>query len=193
MKIPLWLYKILNARSFGIDKPVNIRVEIIGIAVFVYYLIELPIDIISDFWPQLAVLHPESMLPVILGMAFGPAAAIGAAIGYFLVQLSTDISWGTIFGMIGNFLLAYVAFILWRILTKEKHTNFNFKYLTIFWLVCFIASLVSALIIVGGYSWLNLPASFKIVFLNNFVWSAVFGPFILNAVKRGVLNNLFNE
>ena len=187
-----WFHKILNARSFGIDKPNNIRVEIIGITAFIYYLVESPISIISDFWPQFAVLHPESMIPVILGMAFGPAAAIGTAIGYLLVQLGADINLGVIFGMIGNFLLAYIAFILWQILAKSEFKNFNLKYLGIFWLVCFISSLISALIIVGGFTWLGLPASFKIIFLNNFIWPAIFGPFILKYVRGGILNNLFN-
>lgn len=193
MKIPSWLNKILNARSFGIDKPDNIRVEIIGITALVYILLEIPFDFISDFWPQFAVLHPESMIPVILGMAFGPTAAIGTAIGYFLVQLGGDINLGVIFGMIGNFFLAYTSFILWQILTKGKLTKLNFKYLGIFWLVIFFSSLIGALVIVGGYAWLNLPASFKIIFINNFAWSAVFGPFILNLIKNGVLRHLFNE
>lgn len=191
MKIPPWLNKILNARSFGIDKPDNIRLEIIGITAFVFLLVE-SLNIISDFWPQFAVLHPESMIPVIFGMAFGPVAAIGAAIGTLIASLGADINWGVIFVIIGNFLLAYVGFIIWQIFTKGEFTKFNLKYLGIFWFSCLIASLISALVIAGGYSWLNLPASFKIIFLNNFAWSAIFGPYIFNLIKNGALRNLFN-
>lgn len=192
MRIPSWLNKILVARSFGIDKPDDIRLEIIGISAFLFWFIESTFGTISDFFPSLATLRPSSIVVLTFGILFGPVAALGGAIGTLIASLFGDINLGVIFVIIGNFLLAYVGFIFWQILTKGEFTKFNFKYLAIFWLSCFIASLVSALIIVGGYSWLNLPASFKIIFLNNFVWSAIFGPYIFNLVKRGALRNLFN-
>lgn len=195
MKIPPWLNKALNARSFGMDKPENIRVEIIGITAFLFWFMELPFDIISDFFPSLSALHPSSIIVLTFGLLFGPVAALGAAIGTLIASLGGDINWGVIFVMIGNFLLAYTSFISWQILTGGKFTKFNFKYLLIFWLACLVASLVSALVIAGGLAWLNLEVfskSFSAVFINNFALSAIFGPYIFNLIKNGVLRHLFN-
>lgn len=57
--------------------------------------------------------QPLSSLPVVLGLFFGPAGVLGAGIGAFLVALYGGFSWMTPFMMLGNMLMALLAYRLW--------------------------------------------------------------------------------
>ncbi len=69
-----------------------------------------PIQII----PGLTELRPASVIPVLFGILFGPAAAWGSAIGNLIADFFGMLSPASVFGFIANFLFSYVAFLLWR-------------------------------------------------------------------------------
>lgn len=64
--------------------------------------------------PGVTEIRPASVLPVVMGLLFGPAGAWGAAIGNLIGDFFGAISIGSIWGFVGNFLFAYVPYKLWR-------------------------------------------------------------------------------
>ena len=65
--------------------------------------------------------RPENFLTVFAGILFGPAGALGCAIG----NLITDLFFGgygitAIFGLIMNFLVAYIPYKLWNAVNGRR-------------------------------------------------------------------------
>lgn len=60
-------------------------------------------------------------VPVAFSFLFGPAAAWGAAIGNVIRDIATgELNAASYFGFIGNFLVGYVPYKVWRALTTQK-------------------------------------------------------------------------
>ncbi len=70
--------------------------------------------------PGLTEVRPASALPVILGLLFGPAAAWGSAFGNLIGDFFGTLTPGSLFGLIGNFLFAYVPWRLWVTLSRGR-------------------------------------------------------------------------
>jgi energy-coupling factor transport system substrate-specific component len=137
--------------------------------------------------PGFTEVRPANVLPVTFGLLFGPAAAWGAAIGNLLSDaFGGTLSWGSVFGFLGNFFSAFVAYKLWGNLgplsAGERPTMTSASQLGEFVVVSFVSAAGTAAIIAWGLDLLGLfPFSVfaLIVTVNNFLAAAVIGPPLL--------------
>lgn len=134
--------------------------------------------------PGFTEFRPASVLPVLLGLLFGPAGAWGAAIGNLIGDFFGTLSVGSLFGFAGNFYFAYVPYMLWTKLglidsndeepllinTAKKTANFI--------IVAILGALSCALIISWGLDLLHLvpfAAMACIISLNNSIPAVILG------------------
>jgi energy-coupling factor transport system substrate-specific component len=151
-----------------------------------------PIQII----PGLTELRPASVIPVLFGILFGPAAAWGSAIGNLIADFFGMLSPASLFGFIANFLYSYAAFLLWRSFVKRA-VVMNWKQISAFAGCTVGASLLCAAVVSFGV-WLFKLAPYKVVFLvvfvNNTLMAGILGPILLKLLykrieKTGLLYN----
>ena len=69
--------------------------------------------------PGLTEMRPAAAIPLVAGLLFGPAGAVGAALGNLMGDFFGTLGWGSLFGLGGNFLLAYIPYRLIRASEKE--------------------------------------------------------------------------
>lgn len=137
--------------------------------------------------PGFTEIRPANVLPVALGLLFGPAAAWGAAVGNLLSDaFGGTLSSGSAFGFVGNFFSAYAAYRLWGGLgplsSGEAPRMRSSAQLVEFVVVSFVSAAGTAAIIAWGLDLLGLfPFSVfaLIVTGNNFLAAAVIGPPVL--------------
>jgi energy-coupling factor transport system substrate-specific component len=85
---------------------------------------------------------------------FGPAAAWGTAIGNVLYDASTAaLGPISVFGFVGNFLIAYIPYMVWSILTTEKPDLRSLKKLGLFAGLAMLSCLVCGILIAAGLEW----------------------------------------
>jgi energy-coupling factor transport system substrate-specific component len=148
-----------------------------------------PIQIV----PGLTELRPASVIPVLFGILFGPAAAWGSAIGNLIADFFGMLSPVSAFGFIANFFFSYTAFKLWHGLVRD--VTMNFKKIGIFVFCGISSSLICALIVALGVQVLGFApfrVLFFIVFINNSLMSCVLGPILMKLLyerikKMGIL------
>ena len=86
-------------------------------AVYAALLIPLkPIPIIPGF----TEIRPANVIPIVCSLMFGPAAAWGSAIGNTIADAFGTWGPGTFFGFIGNFLLGFIPYKMWRAFGKGE-------------------------------------------------------------------------
>jgi hypothetical protein len=79
-------------------------------------------------------------IPMAFSFLFGPAAALGTAVGNLIYDASTNgIRWISLFGFIGNFLIAYLPYKLWNAITAQKPDVRNIKKIALFVGITFVA------------------------------------------------------
>jgi energy-coupling factor transport system substrate-specific component len=143
-----------------------------------------PIQII----PGLTELRPASVIPVLFGVLFGPAAAWGAAIGNLIADFFGMLSPVSIFGFIANFLFSYVAFLLWRSFVKHE-VVMDFKHITVFALISIFASLTCAIVVSFGV-WVFKLAPYKVIFIvvfvNNSLMAGILGPILMKLLYKRI-------
>lgn len=85
-----------------------------------YVAILLPFKI-ATIIPGFTEVRPAAGIPVVCGLLFGPAAAWGAAFGNVVGDIFGGMFGpGSISGFVGNFLLAYVPYRMWRVLRGDR-------------------------------------------------------------------------
>lgn len=135
--------------------------------------------------PGITEIRVANFVPVVFAIFFGPAAAWGAAFGNLIGDLFGTLSEGSIFGFIGNFMFAYVAYKIWHHYTMGEKITLTQRQLGVFWLAAFLASVVCALIIAPAVSRLDYAPTtpalllFAFITLNNFLPSLVIGPILI--------------
>jgi energy-coupling factor transport system substrate-specific component len=143
-----------------------------------------PIQII----PGLTELRPASVIPVLFGILFGPAAAWGSAIGNLIADFFGMLSPASIFGFVANFLFSYVAFLLWRSFVKQA-VIMNWKQIAVFEVSTVIASLICAIIVSFGV-WVFKLAPYKViffvVFVNNSLMAGILGPILMKLLYKRI-------
>jgi energy-coupling factor transport system substrate-specific component len=122
-------------------------------------------------------------IPIAFSFLFGPAAAWGTAFGNLIYDVSTDgVRWISLFGFIGNFLIAYLPYKLWSALTAEKPNLRSIKKLGLFVGLTFLACAVCGLIIGWGllllYSSPFQTTAFMIA-TTDALWGLILGSVIL--------------
>lgn len=143
-----------------------------------------PIQIV----PGLTELRPASVIPVLFGILFGPAAAWGSGIGNIIADFFGMLTPASLFGLAANFLFSYVAFLLWRALVKAE-IRMDWKQTGIF-VFCAIAASVVCAVFVGAGVWVFKLAPFKVVFLivliNNSIMAGILGPILMKLLYKRI-------
>jgi energy-coupling factor transport system substrate-specific component len=137
--------------------------------------------------PGFTEVRPANVLPVALGLLFGPATAWGAAIGNLLSDaFGGTLSAGSAFGFAGNFFSGFAAYKLWGCLgplsSDEKPTMRSLPQLLEFVVISVVSAAGTAAIIAWGLDLLGLfPFSVfaLIITVNNFLAAVVIGPPLL--------------
>jgi len=122
--------------------------------------------------PGLTETSPGRAIPFVAGLLFGPAGAVGSALGNLLADFSGTLGWGSLFGLGGNFLLAYIPY---RVLLMEA--------------AIILAALACGLFIGWGIDLIGqapFAALANIIVVNNVVFTVVLGPLLLKALDRRV-------
>ena len=137
--------------------------------------------------PGLTELRPASVIPVLFGILFGPAAAWGSAIGNLIADFFGMLSPVSAFGFAANFVFSYVAFKLWHKLVKD--VTLNFRQVLLFVLCGIVSSLACALIVSLGAQVLGFApfrVLFVIIFVNNALMTGVLGPILMKLLYSRV-------
>lgn len=104
--------------------------------------------------PGYTELRPASLVPLVCSLLFGPAAAWGSAIGNLVGDvLGGMFGLGSIFGMIGNFVLGYLPYKLIENLFRKNTSATNYPLSVI---VGILAALACASVIAWGVDLLGL-------------------------------------
>jgi len=134
--------------------------------------------------PGFTEVRPGNMIPVAFGLFFGPAGAWGAAIGNTLGDIfGSTFGVGSLFGLVGNFLFAYVPYKLWMNLgvlkAEEQAPDCKSAKKVVLFIICAIlASAACGLFIAWGVDLLGfVPFSVlgTIIPMNNAIAACVLG------------------
>lgn len=136
--------------------------------------------------PGVTEFRPANAVPVICSFLFGPAGAWGAAIGNIIGDFFGGIGPGDLFGFFGNFLYGLVPYRLWIAIMGDRDPlpQTLAQWVVLIGVVA-AASAACALVIGWGLNLLGfLPFSLlgNIIFINNFLVSAVLTPFLLSVI-----------
>jgi len=134
--------------------------------------------------PGFTEVRPGNMIPVAFGLFFGPAGAWGAAIGNTLGDIfGSTFGVGSLFGLVGNFLFAYVPYKLWMNLgvlkPEEQAPDCKSAKKIVLFIICgILASAACGLFIAWGVDLLGfVPFSVlgTIIPMNNAIAACVLG------------------
>jgi energy-coupling factor transport system substrate-specific component len=148
-----------------------------------------PISIV----PGITELRIAQVVPPVASLLFGPAAAWGAAIGNLIGDFFGTLTPGSLFGVIGNFFLGAIPYVLWGRLgplsTRQEPSMQGGKQVGEFVTIVIISGLACAAIIAWGLGLLGLfPFGVLglVIGINNVVVPAILGPILLRLLYRRV-------
>lgn len=122
-------------------------------------------------------------VPVAFSFLFGPAAAWGAAIGNIFRDIITGgIDLASIPGFVGNFLVGYLPYKLWSLITTEKPDLRSLKKIGLFVAVAVIPCILCGVIIGTGLDVLGIAPFIPtgpLIALSNSVWAVLLGSILL--------------
>jgi energy-coupling factor transport system substrate-specific component len=123
--------------------------------------------------------------PVAFSFLFGPAAAWGAAIANVIRDLiSGGLDWASIPGFIGNFLIGYLPYKVWSLITTEKPDLRSAKKVGLFVGVTVLPCILCGVIIGAGLDVLGLAPFIPtgpLIALSDAVWALLLGSIVLVA------------
>jgi energy-coupling factor transport system substrate-specific component len=160
-------------------------VVLTAVSAALYVALLIPFKFIQII-PGYAELRPAAAIPPVCGLLFGPAGAFGAAFGNLVADFFGTIGPGSVPGMAGNFLYAFLTYKIYRALAPE---NYAWKMSLRNWAALELAIALGACacgITIGfGVDLLGL-APFKVlanwICFNNLVFGLTLGPVILLSV-----------
>ncbi len=122
-------------------------------------------------------------IPVAFSLLFGPAAAWGAAIANIIRDIiSGGIDWASIPGFIGNFLIGYLPYKLWSLITTEKPDLRSAKKVGLFVGVAVLPCILCGFIIGTGLDMLGIAPFIPtgpLIALSNSLWAVLVGSIVL--------------
>lgn len=157
----------------------------VGVSAALYVALLLPFKGIVIF-PGLMELRPGAVVPLVCSLLFGPAGAWGAAFGNVIGDmLGGMLGLGSVFGFLGNLLLGYVPYRVWRALSAEAPTMRRPVHYAKMVVCVAMASACCGTIIGWGVHGLGL-APFRVlgnlIVTNNILWGVVLAPTLLLAL-----------
>jgi energy-coupling factor transport system substrate-specific component len=150
----------------------------IAMNAFLYLLVLIPFN---QYHAELfgIPIRPAAVLPVVLGILFGPAAAWGLGFGNIAGDLFGSWSPMSIFGFLINVLYPYLAYRLWHGLMRSHEMQPGRYALGCFLVVALVATLASMLLLAAaGTVFFARPFMTKFIgyFGNNIFWALLAGP-----------------
>ncbi|MEW6095387.1 MAG: QueT transporter family protein [bacterium] len=160
----------------------NTRMVVLtAVCAAVYAAILIPFKI-ATIIPGFTEVRPAATLPVVFSLMFGPAGAWGAAFGNLIGDFFGTLGPGSFFGFIGNFLYGFIPYKIWQYVSKQDPI-FKISKASLNYFCCVaLASTACGIFISWGVDLLGLvPIAIlaNIITLNNFIVSALLGPFLL--------------
>ena len=154
-------------------------VVLVALSAAIYAAILIPFKIITIV-PGYTELRPGNAIPVVCGLLFGPAAAWGCAIGNLMADFFGTIGPGSFFGMIGNFLFAYLPYRVWVMCKGFQPPRGSWREVPLLVLAIFIGSASCAIVIAFGVELLNLfPFAYvvltSVITINNMLIGCILG------------------
>ncbi|MGI6069842.1 MAG: SpoIIE family protein phosphatase [Blautia sp.] len=169
------------------NKKCLIRMLISGL---LFLVIAAPFRALLSLVPGVTEVRPANMIPPVLGLIWGPAAAWGITIANAISDILVSHSGFSVWfpGMIINFFFAYLPYKLWYSFSSKRgdtlRPNLNsVSEILRFIYVCFIDSLVTTVLLALLFEILgfqSFTSSVLLLFFNNFDFTIVLGiPVIL--------------
>jgi energy-coupling factor transport system substrate-specific component len=137
--------------------------------------------------PGLTEMRPGAAIPLVAGLLFGPAGAVGAALGNLLGDFFGTLGWGSLFGLGGNFLLGYIPYRLVR--ASDREYLASWRGLILVEAAVLLAAASCGLFIGWGGDLLGIApfaALANIIVANDIIYPAILGPLLLKALDRRV-------
>ena len=137
--------------------------------------------------PGLTEMRPAAAIPLVAGLLFGPAGAVGAALGNLLGDFFGTRGWGSLFGLGGNFLLGYIPYRLVR--ASDREYLASWRGLVAIQAAVLLAAAACGLVIGWGGDLLGIApfaALGNIIVANDIIYPAILGPLLLKALDRRV-------
>ncbi len=127
-------------------------------------------------------------IPAAFSFLFGPAAAWGSAIGNVVYDAtSSGLSYMSIYGFVGNFVIGYFPYKLWSAVTSEQPDLKTPRKLALFAGITLVPCVICGLIIDWGLLWLHqipfMPTA-AIIALTDACWAIAIGAVVL-ALSHG--------
>lgn len=130
------------------------------------------------------------VLPIALGLMFGPAGAWGAAIGNLIGDFFGTLSPGAVGGFVANFLTGFMAYKLWSVLNPANDLSValdSFKKLVRFEIIAVLKAFGTVVLLTW---WVCLllrlapPHAYaSAVLISNLVAPVIGGPFVLKILQ----------
>ena len=135
---------------------------------------------IAPIIPGFSEIRPGIAIPLTCSFLFGPAAAWGAGIGNVIGDIwGGMIGPGSFFGFFGNFMLAYIPYKFWRLLTGKTDIELKgVKSIAVFVLICVTASAACAVFVGWGLDIIQLvPLKIlaNVITINNTIFTIILG------------------
>ena len=122
-------------------------------------------------------------VPVAFSFLFGSAGAWGLAIGNVIYDAVTfQVNAASIFGFIGNLLIGYIPYKLWKVVTVEKPDLRSLKKLGLFAGSVLLACSLCGVVIGWGLDWLGITSFMPtalVIALTDALWAIVVGSIVL--------------
>jgi energy-coupling factor transport system substrate-specific component len=154
----------------------GLQVALVTAVLYAVLLIPFKQFVIVD---AITEIRPAGAVPVAMAILFGPGAALGSAVGNLIGDiLGGTLTMGSIGGFIGNFTLAFVAWLVWDELGSGSKYRFDLRSAGHYLIAVIVSSVACAVIIAVGlemFGLVDLVTAFGIISLNNLVWTCTLG------------------
>lgn len=162
------------------------QVNIIVLCALTYAALLIPFKGLQII-PDIAEIRMAAFVPIVFGIVFGPAGAVGCALGNVIADLFGTWSFSSVFGMFGNFMMSYVAYRFWsyKYKTLKCETLKCFKWYKHFYFymqTAILGILSGALITALGveiFGYASFLGTFFTIFITNVLFNFLFGWWIV--------------
>ncbi|QNM05331.1 PP2C family protein-serine/threonine phosphatase [Qiania dongpingensis] len=157
-----------------------------------FFAVALPFRQLLSLMPGITEIRPANVIPPVLGLMWGPAAAFGTAIGNLISDMiSGSNAFVCIMGFLANFFYAYLPYKLWysfRVDEKDLYPTLGsvrkiLKYIYVILLDSLVVTgMLSLIFETAGFS--GSGSSYALLFFNNFDFAVLLGVPILIFLER---------
>ncbi len=157
-----------------------------------FFAVALPFRQLLSLMPGITEIRPANVIPPVLGLIWGPAAAFGTAIGNLISDMiSGSNAFICITGFLANFFYAYLPYKLWysfRVDEKDLYPTLGsvrkiLKYIYVILLDSLVVTgMLSLIFETAGFS--GSGSSYALLFFNNFDFAVLLGVPILIFLER---------